>query len=103
MNSLGVQTALDDFGNGFSSLMALTSLPIQMVKIDRSFIARIGEDTPAGKKALEAVRGIVMLATAYELLTVAEGVETSEQADLLTKVGCAHLQGYLFGRPEPLA
>ena len=103
LNSLGVQTALDDFGNGYSSLMALTSLPIQMVKIDRSFIARIGEDTPAGKKALEAVRGIVMLATAYELLTVAEGVETSEQADLLTKVGCAHLQGYLFGRPEPLA
>ena len=102
IKALGVRTALDDFGNGYSSLMALVSLPIEMVKIDRSFTAGIGEDTPARKKALEVVRGIVSLATAYGLPTVAEGVETPEQADLLTKAGCAYLQGYLFGRPEPL-
>ncbi|WP_407569448.1 EAL domain-containing protein [Deinococcus altitudinis] len=100
---LGVRTAMDDFGKGYSSLMSLVSLPIQMVKIDRSFIEGIGEDTPDQQRALEVVRGIVALATAYGLPTVAEGVETPEQANLLTKVGCTELQGYLFGRPEPLS
>jgi EAL domain-containing protein (putative c-di-GMP-specific phosphodiesterase class I) len=80
----------------------LTSLPIQMVKIDQSFIAGIGEDGPGAARALEVVRGIVTLADTYGLPTVAEGVETLEQADLLTQAGCAYLQGYLFGRPEPL-
>ncbi|AZI44130.1 EAL domain-containing protein [Deinococcus psychrotolerans] len=102
INALGVQTALDDFGNGYSSLAALTNLPVQVVKIDRSFTAPIGEDTPAGKRALEVVRGIVTLVNALGLPTVAEGVETPEQADLLLKVGCTYFQGYLFGRPEPL-
>ncbi len=103
VHKLGVRTALDDFGNGYSSLTALTSLPVQVVKIDRSFTAPIGEDTPGGRQALEVVRGIVTLATAYGLPTVAEGIETPEQADLLLKVGCTYFQGYLFGRPEPLA
>ncbi|WP_237725102.1 putative bifunctional diguanylate cyclase/phosphodiesterase [Deinococcus alpinitundrae] len=103
INTLGVRTALDDFGNGYSSLTALTNLPVQVVKIDRSFTAPIGEDTPAGHKALELVRGIVTIATALGLPTVAEGIETSEQAALLLKVGCTYFQGYLFGRPEPLA
>ena len=102
MKALGVRTALDDFGNGYSSLMALVSLPIEMVKIDRSFTAGIGRDTPGAVRALDVLCGIVTLATAYGLPTVAEGVETQEQADLLTKAGCAYLQGYLFGRPEPL-
>ncbi|WP_407543262.1 EAL domain-containing protein (plasmid) [Deinococcus radiomollis] len=102
LKALGVRTAMDDFGNGYSSLMALVSLPVQMVKIDRSFIAGIGEGTPDEARALDVVRGIVALATAYGLPTVAEGVETAAQADLLTKVGCTDLQGYFFGRPEPL-
>jgi diguanylate cyclase (GGDEF)-like protein len=102
VQALGVRTALDDFGSGYSSLTALTSLPIQMVKIDQSFIAGIGEDGPGAARALEVVRGIVTLADTYGLPTVAEGVETLEQADLLTQAGCAYLQGYLFGRPEPL-
>ena len=76
LNMLGVRTALDDFGNGYSSLTALTNLPVQLVKIDRSFTGPIGEDTPAGKRALEVVRGIVTLANALELPTVAEGIET---------------------------
>jgi len=99
---LGVQLALDDFGTGYSSLTALTSLPIQSVKIDRGFTMKIGEDTPEGRQALEMVRGIVVLASAYGLPIVAEGVETPEQAAWLLKVGCAYLQGYLFGRPQPL-
>ncbi len=102
INALGVRTALDDFGNGYSSLAALTNLPVQVVKIDRSFTAPIGEDTPAGKRALEVVRGIVTLVNALGLPTVAEGIETPEQADLLLEVGCTYFQGYLFGRPEPL-
>jgi len=102
INALGVRTALDDFGNGYSSLAALTNLPVQVVKIDRSFTAPIGEDTPAGRKALEVVRGIVTLVNALGLPTVAEGIETPEQADLLLEVGCTYFQGYLFGRPEPL-
>ena len=102
MKALGVRAALDDFGNGYSSLRALVSLPIEMVKIDRGFTAGIGTDTPAAVQALEVVSGIVTLAAAYRLTTVAEGVETPEQADLLTKAGCAFLQGYLFGRPAPL-
>lgn len=102
VKALGVRTALDDFGNGYSSLMALVNLPIQMVKIDRSFTSGIGADTPGGVRALKLLRGIVTLATAYGLPTVAEGVETLKQADLLTDAGCAYLQGYFFGRPEPL-
>ena len=102
VRALNVRTTLDDFGNGYSSLMALTSLPVQMVKIDRSFTAGIGQDTPAGNKSLEVLHRIVALATTYRLPTVAEGVETLEQADLLTKAGCTYLQGHLFGRPEPL-
>jgi diguanylate cyclase (GGDEF)-like protein len=99
---LGVRTALDDFGNGYSSLTALKNLPIQAVKIDRSFTAEVGEDSPERQRALKVVQGIVTLAAAYDLPIVAEGVETQEQADLLTKAGCTYLQGYFFGRPEPL-
>jgi diguanylate cyclase (GGDEF)-like protein len=103
VHSLGVRTALDDFGNGYSSLTALASLPVHMVKIDRSFTAEVGADTPTGKRALEVVRSIVTLANAFGLPTVAEGIETQGQADLLLKVGCTYFQGYLFGRPEPLS
>ena len=103
LHTLGVQTTLDDFGTGYSSLTALASLPVQALKIDRSFTAPIGENTPAGKRGLEVVRGILTLADAYGLPTVVEGVETPEQAELLMQVGCKYLQGYLFGRPEPLA
>ncbi|WP_229776329.1 sensor domain-containing phosphodiesterase [Deinococcus ruber] len=103
VHTLGVRTALDDFGTGYNSLVVLASLPVQVVKIDRSFTAPIGKDTPAGKRALEVVRGIVTLANAFDLPSVAEGIETPEQAQLLRTVGCAYFQGYLFGRPEPLS
>lgn len=62
----------------------------------------IGKDTLEGIRALDVLCGIVKLAAAYGLPTVAEGVETHEQAALLTEAGCAYLQGYLFGRPQPL-
>lgn len=103
LRTSGIQIALDDFGTGYSSLTALTSLPIQVLKIDRSFTMKISDDTVQGRQALEMIRGIVVLATAYGLPTVAEGVETPEQANWLLNVGCAHFQGYLFGRPQPLS
>jgi diguanylate cyclase (GGDEF)-like protein len=101
--TLGILTALDDFGTGYSSLKALASLPVRLVKIDRSFTAGISERTPAGAKAREVMRGIVTLANAYGLPTVLEGIETPEQAEQLAALGCQYFQGYLFGRPQPLA
>ncbi len=102
LDLLGVRTALDDFGSGYSSLTALANLPVQLLKIDRDFVAGIGQASPTGQQALEVIRGIVILAGAYGLSTVAEGVESYQQAELLRSVGCTYLQGYLFGRPEPL-
>ncbi|MXV18392.1 EAL domain-containing protein [Deinococcus xianganensis] len=103
LRALGVQLALDDFGTGYSSLSALSSLPVQHLKIDRSFVRDVGQDGEVGVRALEVVRAIVTLARALNLNTVAEGVETPGQAALLRDVGCTYLQGFHFGRPAPLA
>ncbi|UBV43745.1 EAL domain-containing protein [Deinococcus taeanensis] len=102
LRDLGVQLALDDFGTGYSSLSALATLPVQHLKIDRSFVQDVGQDTPGGRRALDVVRSIVTLARALDLSTIAEGVETARQAQLLRDVGCTYLQGYHFGRPAPL-
>ncbi|MGM9322349.1 putative bifunctional diguanylate cyclase/phosphodiesterase [Deinococcus aquaticus] len=102
LRGLGVRLALDDFGTGYSSLGAMSSLPVQILKIDRSFTRDLGREGPAGTRALEVIRAIVTLAGAMEVLTVAEGVETPLQAALLREVRCTFLQGYLFGRPAPL-
>jgi diguanylate cyclase (GGDEF)-like protein len=95
---LGVGLAVDDFGTGYSSLGALHRLPAQTLKIDRRLISQIGR--PAGDAVLTAVVGV---ADAYGMTTVAEGVETTAQAILLSDLGIDRLQGYLFARPEPLA
>ncbi|GGB75695.1 hypothetical protein GCM10008019_34900 [Deinococcus soli (ex Cha et al. 2016)] len=103
LRALGVQLALDDFGTGYSSLSALSSLPVQHLKIDRSFVQGVGQDGETGVRSLEVVRAIVTLGRALGLNTVAEGVETPVQAALLREVGCTYLQGFHFGRPAPLA
>lgn len=103
LRALGVQLALDDFGTGYSSLSALSSLPVQHLKIDRSFVQGVGQDGETGVRSLEVVRAIVTLGRALGLNTVAEGVETPVQAALLREVGCKYLQGFHFGRPAPLA
>jgi diguanylate cyclase (GGDEF)-like protein len=97
LKSLGVQLALDDFGTGYSSLSALSSYPVDMVKIDRSFIAGVDRDPMVGRM-FEAVLGVVRAA---ELQCVAEGVETHAQLDLLERIGCDAAQGYLLARPAP--
>jgi diguanylate cyclase (GGDEF)-like protein/PAS domain S-box-containing protein len=91
----GVRIAIDDFGTGFSSLSSLAKLPVDTIKIDRSFVT----DMIAGPEGLALVSMIVTLAKSLKLKAVAEGVETEEQAALLRLLNCDEAQGYLFCRP----
>ena len=94
----GVQVAIDDFGTGYSSLSRLADLPVDTLKIDRSFISRL-----AGDKTAQAVVGtIISLARAFDLSTVAEGVEREEELALLRGLQCEQSQGYLHSRPLPV-
>jgi diguanylate cyclase (GGDEF)-like protein len=96
LKKLGVSIAFDDFGTGFASLSHLREYPVDVIKIDRSFVADLGRH--AQNPAI--VASIVGLGTALSMSVVAEGVETWEQATLLASLGCQIGQGYLFGRPE---
>jgi EAL domain-containing protein (putative c-di-GMP-specific phosphodiesterase class I) len=98
LRALGVRVALDDFGQGFSSLAHLRQLPIDVLKIDRAFVRGLPSD--AADAAL--VRAVVQVATALGVRVVAEGVETREQADALRALGVHEGQGYYFARPLPL-
>ena len=94
----GVGIALDDFGTGYASLVHLRDMPVDSIKIDRSFIAGIDEDDGG---ALAIVRAIIGLGQGLGKTVVAEGVETSDQARWLAELGCHAGQGYLYGRPSP--
>jgi diguanylate cyclase (GGDEF)-like protein len=96
---LGVSIALDDFGTGYSSLSYLRTFPFQKIKIDRSFIAGMGEHADCGA----IVSAITGLGHSLDVTTTAEGVETREQLALLRAAGCSQAQGYLFSRPLPAA
>ncbi len=95
LRAAGVRIAIDDFGTGFSSLGRLSELPIDTLKIDRSFTMRL----PGDRKGCTLVSTIVELAHAFDMSTVAEGVETQEQLEYLIKEGCDESQGYLHSRP----
>ena len=97
--ALGIRIALDDFGAGYSSLSYIRRLPLDVIKIDRSF----ARDISADRQAEAVVKAIVQLAQALELHIVAEGIETESQALRLTSCGCFVQQGYLFGQPMPLS
>jgi diguanylate cyclase (GGDEF)-like protein len=99
LHALGLRIAIDDFGTGYSSLSALREMPVDVLKIDRSFVMAIGVDD----RGEAAVTHIVQLAESMGLKTVAEGVETSEQAEHLRALGVDYFQGYFFGRPLPAA
>ncbi len=86
---------MDDFGTGYSSLSYITQLPIDELKIDRSFVSHLN----ANEQNKAMVSSILNLARTFKLNTVAEGVETSEQIDFLTKNNCDILQGSYFSRP----
>ncbi|MEV0703576.1 EAL domain-containing protein [Saccharopolyspora sp. NPDC050389] len=98
LRRLGVRLAIDDFGTGYSSLAQLQRLPLDTLKIDRSFITGIDENPDA--EAI--VSSIIAMAHAVKLTVVAEGVETAEQLDLLRRLGCDQAQGFYIGKPTPV-
>ena len=98
LKALGVRVVLDDFGTGYSSLSYLHEFPIDVLKIDRAFVARMVHDL----RSREIVRGIIRLAQGLGLDVIPEGIETEEQRRLLEAMGCRTGQGYHFARPRPL-
>jgi diguanylate cyclase (GGDEF)-like protein/PAS domain S-box-containing protein len=98
LSEMGVRIALDDFGTGYSSLSLLRQFPVDMVKIDRSFVEPVLTD----RSAYAIVKAVLSMCHDMGLPTVAEGIERQDQLDLLSQLGCSHGQGYLFGRPSPL-
>ncbi len=99
LKELGIRVALDDFGTGYSSLSYLRHLPIDMVKIDKSFVADIGRDGSASA----IVAAVTNLAHVLGLTVTAEGVETQDQHDQVVAIGCESTQGFFYARPLPAA
>ena len=97
IKELGVKLSMDDFGTGYSSLSYIQILPISMLKLDRSFIMYLDED----EISREIVSAVIRIAKSKRIETIAEGVETAVQADILKASGCDHAQGFLFGKPMP--
>jgi diguanylate cyclase (GGDEF)-like protein len=97
VHDLGVRVSVDDFGTGFSSLAHLKRIPIETLKIDRSFIDGVSTDA----SDLRVVEAVIGLAHALGLRTLAEGVQTDDQLRVLRELGCDFAQGYLLGRPAP--
>ncbi|MGH8190247.1 MAG: putative bifunctional diguanylate cyclase/phosphodiesterase, partial [Rhodanobacteraceae bacterium] len=96
----GISISLDDFGTGYSSLSYLHQYPLQTLKIDRSFIANLSEDAESNGDAV--IRAILAMAQTLSLRVIAEGVETPMQRDLLHKLGCRHVQGFLYAKAQPV-
>jgi EAL domain-containing protein (putative c-di-GMP-specific phosphodiesterase class I) len=97
IRALGLTIAIDDFGTGYSSLAYIAKLPVEVLKIDKSFVASMMKSA----EDLAVVSSIVSLAHALKLQVVAEGVETEEQAAVLARLGCDLLQGFLVSPPLP--
>lgn len=98
LRSVGLRIAIDDFGTGYSSLGLLSKLPVDLLKIDRAFISGL----PSDRASVTLVSSIIGLASAFDLLAIAEGVETAEQLELLRTLNCTQSQGYLHSRPVPV-
>ena len=97
LSNLGVRTSIDDFGTGYSSLSYLTRLPVYKLKIDRSFVTTL----PSDPNVRAITTAIITMSAALGLRTIAEGVETREQLEILKKLGCHEIQGYYFSPPLP--
>jgi len=97
ISSMGIRLSIDDFGTGYSSLAYLKRLPVDKLKIDRSFIS----DLPHDDEDSEIVKAIIVMSKSLKLGVIAEGVETNEQKDFLLSSGCSDIQGYLFAKPMP--
>jgi diguanylate cyclase (GGDEF)-like protein/PAS domain S-box-containing protein len=101
LKKMGVGLSIDDFGTGFSSLSYLSQFPIDIIKIDQSFIANLAVEKTESNSSISITRAIIALAKAMGLKTIAEGVETQSQLDFLQQNGCDTMQGYYFSRPLP--
>jgi len=99
LKALGIRLALDDFGTGYSSLSFLRQLPVEVVKIDQSFVAGLG----ARREDELIVAGVISMAHALGHTVIAEGIETAAQGDALRRLGCRFGQGFLWSRAVPLA
>jgi diguanylate cyclase (GGDEF)-like protein len=99
LRALGIRIAMDDFGTGYSSLTYLQSFPFDKIKIDRSFVKNITENS----SSLNIVRAVAALANGMGMTATAEGVETAEQLHSIASEGCTEMQGFLFSRPLPVA
>jgi diguanylate cyclase (GGDEF)-like protein/PAS domain S-box-containing protein len=99
LKARGIRFSIDDFGTGYSSMLYLQRLPLDQLKIDQSFVRAL----PGDDSSLAIIHAICSLAASLKLEVIAEGVETAAQHELLLSSGCRRFQGYLFGRPMPLA
>jgi len=99
LRDAGVRVSIDDFGTGYSSLSYLHQVPIDIIKLDKSFVDTIA----SSRQQLDLVTGIVALSRTLHLQVVAEGIETAEDRMLLVEAGCGYGQGYFFARPMPEA
>lgn len=101
LRDLGVSLSIDDFGTAYSSLTYLRLLPVDTIKVDRTFVRHIADDIADSPTESSIVKGIVALARSLGMRVVAEGVETEAQADFLRRLGCDGMQGFYFGRAKP--
>jgi diguanylate cyclase (GGDEF)-like protein len=99
LKALGVKIAMDDFGTGYASLSSLQSFPFDKIKIDRIFISGVDSD----QQSAAIVRAVIGLSNALSMPVIAEGVETERERQFLMREGCREIQGYLVGRPQPIA
>lgn len=99
LKHIGVSISIDDFGTGYSSLAYLKNFPIDILKIDQSFV----HDMLANRSDASIISAIIHLANSLGMELLAEGVEQQAQADALVAMGCTAMQGYLYARPMPLA
>lgn len=99
LRALGVRVAIDDFGSGYSSLGQLATLPVDVIKIDRSLVKDLGTDTAGTARTI--IAAVTSIAASLGVTTIAEGIETAEQHAAVVELGCSHAQGFLFARPMP--
>jgi EAL domain-containing protein (putative c-di-GMP-specific phosphodiesterase class I) len=95
LRAMGIELQIDDFGTGYSSLSQLQRLDIDVVKIDQSFVRKLGQD----QQSNALCEAIISIGRALNITVVAEGVETQEQLNILRQMGCEEVQGYLLSRP----